>query len=147
MSTYSFLNVSATLLGPGGQVSLGYGAATADEGITITMIEDKTTMSVGADGAIMHSLHAGRGADIVVRLQKTSPVNAQLSLLYQTQAASSALWGKNTLAISDTARGDVVAATDIAFARHAPITYAKDANMNEWSFRGAVTQLLGSGTA
>ena len=145
MSTFSFTDVSATLLGPGGTISLGNGAGAAEEDITIDMIDDKDTMTVGADGQIMHSLHASRGANITVRLLKTSPTNAQLSLLYQTQAASSALWGKNTLAVTDTARGDVIAGTDIAFARHAPITYSKDANVNEWTFRGAVTQLLGTG--
>jgi hypothetical protein len=145
MSTYAFADVSCTLLGPGGTISLGYGAGTSDEGISITMLEDKTTMTTGADGSVMHSLHAGRAADIVVRLLKTSPANAQLSQLYQAQSASSLLWGKNVIKVSDTARGDIVAATDVAFARHAPITYAKDANINEWTFKGAVIQLLGTG--
>jgi hypothetical protein len=146
MSTFSFSDVSATLLGPGGTISLGNGAGTADEGITVEMIDDKDTMTTGADGTIMHSLHASKAARITVRILKTAPTNAQLSLLYQTQSASSALWGKNTLAVSDVVRGDVIAGTDIAFARHAPITYAKDANINEWLFQGSVTQLLGSGT-
>jgi hypothetical protein len=145
MATFSFADVSATLLGPGGTISLGNGAGTSDEGITIDMIDDKDTMTVGADGTVMHSLHVSRAANITVRLLKTSPTNAQLSVLYQTQAASSALWGKNTLAVTDTARGDVIAGADIAFKRHAPITYSKDANINEWSFHGSVTQLLGTG--
>jgi spore coat protein U-like protein len=145
MSTYSFTDVSCTLLGPGGTISLGNGAGTSDEGISITMLEDKTTMTVGADGSIMHSLHAGKGADIVVRLLKTSPTNAQLSQLYQAQSASSVLWGKNVIKVSDTSRGDIVAATDVAFARHSPLTYGKDANMNEWTFKGSVVQLLGTG--
>jgi hypothetical protein len=146
MSTFSFSDVSATLLGPGGTISLGNGAGTADEGITVEMIDDKDTMTTGADGTIMHSLHASKAARFTVRILKTAPTNAQLSLLYQTQSANSALWGKNTLAVSDVVRGDVIAGTDIAFVRHAPITYAKDANVNEWLFQGSVTQLLGSGT-
>ena len=145
MSTYSFSDVSCTLLGPGGNISLGYGAGTSDEGITITMLEDKTTMTVGADGSVMHSLHAGKGADIVVRLLKTSPTNAQLSQLYQAQTALSALWGKNVIKVSDTSRGDIVAATDVAFVRHAPVTYGKEAGLNEWAFKGSVVQLLGTG--
>jgi hypothetical protein len=145
MTTYAFSNVSATLLGPGGTISLGNGAGNADEGITIDMIDDKDTMTVGADGTIMHSLHASKAANITVRLLKTSPVNAQLSQLYQAQAISSALWGKNTLAVADATRGDIIAGTDIAFKRHTPVTYAKEGGVNEWSFHGAVTQLLGTG--
>ena len=35
MSTYSFLDVSASLAGPTGLVELGYGSANAEEGITL----------------------------------------------------------------------------------------------------------------
>ncbi|WP_261278734.1 DUF3277 family protein, partial [Serratia ficaria] len=44
MSTYSFLDVSANITGVGGSIDLGNGAATSDEGITITMSENKNTM-------------------------------------------------------------------------------------------------------
>lgn len=32
-------------------------------------------MTVGADGEVMHSLHAGKSGTITVTLLKTSPVN------------------------------------------------------------------------
>ncbi|MGU4704086.1 DUF3277 family protein, partial [Burkholderia cepacia] len=34
MTTYSFQDVASTIVGPGGAFSLGYGEATAEEGIT-----------------------------------------------------------------------------------------------------------------
>lgn len=146
MATYSFLSVQATLSGPGGRVSLGYGAATAEEGIDVDMIEDKNTMTPGSDGQIMHSLHAFDGARMTVRLLKTSPVNAQLNLLYNLQKANAALWGNNVLVISDTARGDVLTGSQIAFVRQSPIKYGKDGGMNEWNFMGVVQEILGIGT-
>ncbi|MBU9403923.1 DUF3277 family protein, partial [Burkholderia multivorans] len=60
MATYSFQDVTATIVGPGGAFSLGYGSANAEEGITIAQAGDKNTMTVGADGEVMHSLHADK---------------------------------------------------------------------------------------
>lgn len=146
MATYSFKAIQGTLNGPGGSIVIGNSAGPSEEGITIEMIEDKDDMKVGADGSLMHSLRASRAARITVRLLKTSPQNAALSAMYNFQAASvGTLWGQNTINFSDTARGDVISGDTMAFARQAPITYAKDAGMNEWSFQGNVNMLLGAG--
>ncbi|HHD9887370.1 TPA: phage protein [Yersinia enterocolitica] len=64
MSTYSFMDVTASITGVGGSFDLGYGAAVAEEGITTSMIENKNTMTIGADGEGMHSLHAGKGGTV-----------------------------------------------------------------------------------
>lgn len=95
MPTYSFMDVSASMTGPTGIIDLGYGAANAEEGITVAMAEAKNTMTVGADGEVMHSLHAGKAGAVTVTLLKTSPVNKKLSLAYNAQSQSSALWGNN----------------------------------------------------
>lgn len=145
MGTYSFLNVQATLAGPGGNISLGNGSGSSEEGITVEMLEDKDAMVVGADGQIMHSLRASNAGRVTVRLLKTSPINAMLSALYNFQRQNSMNWGRNTLVVSDTIRGDVISGDTIAFAKHPVITYSKDANMNEWSFLGNVDELLGTG--
>ncbi|WP_252408348.1 phage protein, partial [Escherichia coli] len=60
MSTYSFIDVSASLTGPTGSIDLGYGSANSEEGITVVMAEAKNTMTVGADGEVMPGLHAGK---------------------------------------------------------------------------------------
>ncbi len=88
--TYSFIDVSASLTGPTGSIDLGYGSANSEEGITVAMTEAKNTMTVGADGEVMHSLHAGKSGTITVTLLKTSPVNKKLSLMYNAQSQSSA---------------------------------------------------------
>ncbi len=145
--TYSFASVMATLSGPGGSISLGNGAGTADEGITVEPTEDVGTMTTGSDGTPMHSLHAARPGRATVRLLKTSPTNALLSQLFAQQTSNPANHGRNTIVVSDIARGDLVTCSFSGFARHAPITWAKDANFNEWSFNvGRVIFNLGSGS-
>jgi hypothetical protein len=145
MATYSFLNVAATITGPGGSFSLGSGSGDAEEGITVAMVDDKDAMTTGADGSIMHSLRASNSGRLSVRLLKTSPVNALLSALYNYQRTSSSYWGQNVLVVSDVARGDVVTGSQIAFTKQPDIVYAKDGNMNEWTFQGVVNEFLGTG--
>lgn len=145
MGTYSFTKVNASITGPGGSFSIGAGAGNSEEGITVAMLEDKSTMTIGADGSVMHSLHASNGARVTIRLLKTSPVNAQLNALYNFQKSSPALWGVNTLVISDTIRGDVIASGQVAFAKQADVNYAKEGGTMEWAFFGSVEEVLGTG--
>ena len=93
-NTYSFADVAATLVGPTGIVDLGYGAAVAEEGITIEPAGDKNTMLIGADGEGMHSLHADKSGTITVRLLKTSPTNLKLQAMYNAQTLNGALHGQ-----------------------------------------------------
>ncbi len=146
MSTYSFLSVNATLTGPGGSIPLGYGSGAAEEGIDTDMVDAKNTMVTGADGQIMHSLHASDAGRITIRLLKTSPQNAALNLMYNLQKANASLWGNNVLVVSDTARGDVVTGSQMAFNKQAPVKYGKDGNTMEWNFEGVIQEILGVGT-
>lgn len=144
--TYSFMDVQASIVGPGGSFNLGYGSANAEEGITVAMVEAKNTMTMGADGSWMHSLHAGNGGTVTVRFLKTSPTNQQMMVLYDAQRISSALWGQNTIMISNPARGDSITCSGAAFQRQPNITYAKDGGIQEWAFDcGAITAVLGDG--
>jgi hypothetical protein len=145
-NTYSLLSIQGTISGPGGNFQIGNGVGIAKEGINVEMNEDKDAMTAGADGAIMHSLRASNAGKIVVRVLKTSPVNALLNGLYNFQRQSPANWGQNIIQFSDTNRGDQITATQMAFTKQPVITYAEDAGMNEWSFQGSVEQLLGSGS-
>lgn len=142
---YSFLDVQATIVGPGGSFNLGNGSGSAEEGITVEMAEDKNNMTIGADGTPMHSLHAGKGGTVTVRLLKTSPVNAQLQAMYDVQSTSSALWGQNVISINNTASGDNTGCRYVAFKKMPNNTYAKDGGTNEWVFdAGAIDQILGN---
>jgi hypothetical protein len=108
MSTYSFLNVQASIIGPGLVAQLGASAGAAKEGLSTEFDEDKTTVTTGADGAIMTSLRASQTGRIIVRLLKTSPYNAVLSNAFNFQRVSAINWGNNLVRVVDKARGDVV---------------------------------------
>jgi hypothetical protein len=147
MATYSFEDVVASISGPGGVIPLGNGAGNADEGITVAMSEDKNTMVTGADGSVMHSLHASQSGRVTVRLLKTSPTNALLSAMYNFQTQSSANHGQNTMLISNPQRGDVISCQQVAFAKQPDLAYAKEGNVQEWEFdAGYIHEILGIGS-
>lgn len=143
-TTYAFQNISAHISGDGLSTDLGYGAAVAGEGITVAPTGDRNTMTIGADGSAMHSLHADRSGTITVRLQKTSPANAilQTAMNYQMNTPSS--HGSNTIVIRDHVSGDQISATSVAFRGPPTITYAVEGGGNEWTFHaGRIDQVLG----
>lgn len=145
-TTYSFLDVNAGIVGPGIACSLGNGAAVAEEGISIDPTEDVNKMDVGADGSGMHSLHADKSGEIVVRLLKNSPTNALLSIAYAFQTATSAAHGQNTINVNNDVSGDSITATQVAFKKAPPLKYAKDGDMVEWVFQAIkIERLLGAG--
>lgn len=143
-NAYSFIDVSASLTGPTGSIDLGYGSANSEEGITVTMTEAKNTMTVGADGEVMHSLHAGKSGTITVTLLKTSPVNKKLSLMYNAQSQSSATWGNNVIVVRNKVSGDITTARSCAFQKQPDHANAKVGNTVSWAFDcGKIDQLLG----
>ncbi|UBN53044.1 DUF3277 family protein [Pantoea agglomerans] len=144
MSTYSFMDVSASLAGPSGIIDLGYGSANSEEGITVTMTEAKNTMTTGADGEVMHSLHAGKSGTITVNLLKTSPQNKKLSLMYNAQSLSSSLWGNNVIVLRNKQSGDTVTARAVAFQRQPDWNNPKVAGTVAWVFdAGKIDEVLG----
>ncbi|WP_434462862.1 DUF3277 family protein [Serratia plymuthica] len=145
MSTYSFLDFSASIVGPGGAFDLGYGSGNAEEGVTVTMTEAKNTMTIGADDSVMHSLHAGKSGTVTVTLLKTSPTNAKLSALYNAQSLSSATWGNNVIVMRNSASNDVCSARSVAFQKIPDWQNAKDGGTVSWVFdAGKIDQLLGT---
>lgn len=145
MTAYSFLDVNASIDGPGGNFSLKGG--NAEEGISIESAGDLNTMTTGADGTAMHSLSAQTSGTVTVRLLKTSPLNAQLMTMCNYQRASSARHGQNTITVRDSARGDLITCSQVAFKKDPSLTYAKDGGLLEWAFdAGGITRILGTGT-
>jgi hypothetical protein len=145
MGSYSFLDVSASLTGPTGIIDLGAGSANSQEGITVTMAEAKNTMTVGADGEVMHSLHAGKSGTITVQLLKTSPVNQKLSIAYNAQTLSSALWGNNVIVVRNSASGDITTARSVAFQKQPDHANAQTGTTVSWVFDcGKIDQILGT---
>jgi hypothetical protein len=141
MSTFSFLNTLCSITGPGGSINLGAGAAVADEGITLEPNDDINVMTVGADGAVMHSLGANKSRTITVRLLKTSPTNQKLAAMYAFQTASAANHGQNTISLANNQTQDMITCQQVAFKRGVPLTYAKDGGICEWQFDGGIVDV------
>lgn len=131
---YSFIDIHCSLVGPGVNLSLGYGAGNAEEGISIEYLEEQNTMMMGADGSGAHSLHASRAGRITIRLLKNSPRNSAMSQAWATQISNSLLHGQNVIALSNINTGDQYTCDQCAFSRKPPNNYAKDANILEWEF-------------
>jgi hypothetical protein len=144
---YSFEDVQATINGPGGSFSLGSGSGNAQEGISCEFVDNKNNMLIGADGSGVHSKRASKAGRVIVRLLKTSPVNAQLSQLYTYQDQPTALyWGQNIITVTNPVTGDDYHCTDCAFEKHTGVTWAQDANINEWVFDTIkMNPILGTG--
>jgi hypothetical protein len=134
LATYSFEDVQCSIRGPGGGFPLGAGSANSEEGITVTMDEEKNKKDVGADGAGMNTLRASDAGSISLSLLKTSPVNAQLSQLYNFQKQSSGTWGQNVMTIRNPVTGDEATCQGVAFKKLPDRTDSKDPKMNTWTF-------------
>lgn len=145
MSAYSFQDVSCTLVAIGGVLSLGNGAATAEEGIELTREGDKTTRTMGADGSGMYSLHASKAGNITVSLLKTSPMNAKLQALFDVQSLDSTLWGKNVITVTNRNSDDIHVARQVAFKKSPDMKYANDGDIIKWEFYAiAIDSMLGT---
>lgn len=134
MATYSFVDVTAAIVGPGAAFQMGYGAAVADEGISLVTGGDKNTMVIGSDGEGMHSLHADKSGQVIIRLLKTSPTNALLMAAYDAQTMVSSLHGQNTIVVRNAASGDIATARECAFKKKPDLNFKKDGDIVEWIF-------------
>lgn len=134
MKTYSFINTTCSMSGPGCALNLGYGAGASEEGITVEPAGDLNTMTIGADGEGFHSLHADRSGHITVRVLKSSPLNGLLAAVLAFQRTSAANWGQNTISLRNDALGDNIVAQNVAFAKIPTVEYNKDPKFNEWRF-------------
>lgn len=144
--TYSFLDVNAALVGPGGTLNLATGSAAAEEGITIEPAEELDAMMIGADGQGMHTLRANKSGKITCRFLKNSPINAKLSTMLAFQRTSGSVHGQNTLSVVNKASGDAFICQQVAFAKQPSVNYAKDGDVLVWEFNAILIDMaLGAG--
>lgn len=134
MATYSFLDVTASLVGPTGSVDLGFGASVSQEGITISLNNARNTMTPSADGEVMHSLKADKSGTITVRLLGTSPANAVLQAMYNAQSLSTSLWGNNVITVRNKGNEEITTARSVAFQKQPDRVYGAEGPMVEWVF-------------
>jgi hypothetical protein len=138
---YSFLDVNASISGPGGSFSIK-DAGLSDEGISVSQTSDKNTMMVGAAGDGMHSLRASTAVRVTISLLKTGIGNAQLNELYRHQMTSSAYWGQNTITITNAVTGDSIMLTGCAFVKQTDLGYKTEGGLNVWAFDCIASQQI-----
>ena len=129
---YAFTDVVCSITGPGGSFTISEGGV-ANEGITIAMTDDKTTMVTGADGYGMHSLHAARSGRVTIRIMKNSPLRRRMTDLYNYQQTSSAYTGQNTLVLSNPAWGDDHICSGGAFVKLPDMVNDREGGTMEWA--------------
>lgn len=134
MATYSLIDVQATFSGPGISIPIGNGAGLAEEGISIEQVDNVGHMVIGGDGTPMQVLQATKGARVTLHLLKTSPINSALMAAVQLQRSSGALWGQNTISLTETATGDEFSGAQVAFEKVPRIDYDKPGKMIDWTF-------------
>jgi hypothetical protein len=145
MDSYSFLDVSCSLVGRASSPALGNGAGAAEEGIDVVPTGDKSSMSIGADGSGIHNLSADKSGQAVVRLLKNSPMNPILSAAYAFQTANASLHGTNAIVINNKATGEVVTCTQVAFKKAPDLSWGKESRVVEWHFDAVrIERILGN---
>lgn len=134
MSTYSLIDVQATFTGPGISIPIGAGAGLAEEGISIEAIDNVGHMVIGGDGTPMQVLQVTKGYRVTLHLLKTSLTNAPLMAAQQIQRSSGALWGRNSISLTDILSGDEFTGQAVAFEKTPRIDYDKPGKMVDWTF-------------
>lgn len=145
MGTYSFLTVQASIIGPGVNAQIGSSSGAAKEGLSLSFDDDKNKITTGADGSIMTSLIASMTGKIIIRLLKTSPINAVLNNGFNFQRSNPANSGQNIIRITDTSRGDVGSGAQMSFLKMPDNGWSEEGNTLEWTFIGIVNEVLGAG--
>ncbi|WP_199093513.1 phage protein, partial [Bosea sp. ASV33] len=126
---------------------IGNGAGAAEEGISITQVDDIGTLTVGADGSFMHSLHSGRAGTVTLRLLKTSPTNALLNDAMNAERQSGATYGDGTIVLRNPARGDVISCAGCGWRKVPDLNNGKVGGTVEWTWNsGRIDQKIGTGT-
>jgi hypothetical protein len=68
--------------------------------------------------------------------------------MYDLQRVSSALWGQNTIVVSDPSRGDQISCSQVAFQKAPNVNYAKEGGTMEWIFDvGRIDMIFGDGSS
>lgn len=134
MTAYSFMDVTASFIGPGMVFDLGSGSGNSEEGITVAMSGNKNAITLGIDGEGMNSLLPGKSGTVTINLLQTSPANKKLSLAYNAQSQSSASWGNNIIVIRNNASGEVITARGVAFQKLPERKFAKEGGTSAWVF-------------
>ena len=101
MSSYSYINVAATLDG-----QIVQGLWDGDDAIVVTQSSDSGTGMTGADGSSIFSVSASKAATISIKLQHTSPTHRLLMQKLKRQQALGANASAFPFTVIDSVSGE-----------------------------------------
>lgn len=131
---YSFADVYGVIAGPAGSIPFGNGFGHAEEGISFDQAEDANRKTVGADGVAMNTLILDISGTATIHTLKTSPLNAALTQMFNSDKLSSLTWAKNIISVTNPVSGDQYTCNGVAFKRRARNSFGKEANNLDWEF-------------
>lgn len=131
-TTYSFLDVQASLVSPSVGFDIGSNGV-SDDAIRVSNIGPKTTMTIGAGGDGMHNLIASNAARCEISFIKDAPGNALMSALYNFQGASSANTGNIQIEINNPVTGDNISLTGGAIEKQPDQSYTREGPAVVWA--------------
>lgn len=132
-TTYSFDDVDVIFSHPGvGQYVInGNGVGS----ISVSMLTDKTTHDIAADGSVMISKIPGDNASVDIEIQQTSGFHKWLVNYYNFILISpSALWAQASITIRDKVGGTLINAYDVAPVKKADRPYQAQGQRVTWPF-------------
>lgn len=146
MATYSFLDISVTLVTPTGVISLGNGSANATDGsVEVEYAESLNKLTVGADGSVMNTLTQNRSGTCKIKLLYSSPQNQALMNAFNLQSLSSSAWGNNSITIRNSKNENLVICTNVAFTKVPNLSLGQDAGQMDWEFScGRIDSVIGT---
>lgn len=141
---YSFLDTSIVITGPGGSFELSE-MGIAGGGVSLEFNE-RTSMTEGADGSVMHTLKAAKTGRITVRFLKNGDGNFVLDRMFNFDNASAANLGQNVISVRNVSLGDSFVGAQSAFVGKPTTVYGAEGPELEWRFNvGKLDGTFGNG--
>jgi hypothetical protein len=141
---YSFLDTSIVITGPGGSFELSEMGVAAG-GVSL-QFNERTSMTEGADGSVMHTLKAAKTGSVTIRFLKNGDGNSVLDRMFNSDNGSAANVGKNTISVRNVGLGDSWTASQCAFVGKPAVVYGTEGPELEWRFNaGRIDGTFGTG--
>jgi len=140
-TTYSFLDLSGALVHPslGAYIFTGQGVGQ----VTVTMTQERTAHSLGADGTVMVSKMAGHNGQVTIQCQQTSNVHKWLTAAENAvYIADTDQWASMTATLRNTSDGTTHIITGMSFGKVPDKVYQAEGQMVTWTLWAANIQSL-----
>jgi len=140
-TTYSFLDLSGALVHPslGAYIFTGQGVGQ----VTVTMTQERTAHSLGADGTVMVSKMAGHNGQVQIQCQQTSNVHKWLTAAENAvYIADTDQWASMTATLRNTSDGTTHIITGMSFGKVPDKVYQAEGQMVTWTLWAANIQSL-----